>query len=58
MKTPKDLGIKIGTPAEAKWTEMLKAQKEVLLISKVNQEIAETMIELAKKKIKEEEAKH
>lgn len=53
----KDLGVKIGTPTEAKWTEILTVQKESMLSSKINQEIAELLIIHAEKRIAEEEAK-
>ncbi|MEO1955803.1 MAG: hypothetical protein ABGX42_04305 [Gammaproteobacteria bacterium] len=49
-----DLGIKIGTPEEAKWTEILEVQKESLLANKINQQIAENMIILCEKRISEE----
>ena len=52
-----DLGIKIGTPKEVLWAEILEKQKESLTNSEVNTEISEMMIELAKKKIAEEKEK-
>jgi len=54
---PEDLGIKIGTKAEVKWTELLTAQEQVKLESNINIEIAENLIELAKIKISEEQDK-
>ena len=54
---PKDLGIKIGTKTEAKWTEILKAQEEALIANKINQELAELIIDLANKRILEEKEK-
>jgi len=57
IEEPKDLGVKIGTPVEVEWTKILDAQEKALLNSKINQEIAEMLIELAKKHIAEEEKK-
>ena len=54
----KDLDVKIGTPLEAKWTEILRVQKESLLVGKINQMIAEVVIDLAEKHIQEEENAH
>tara|TARA_Y100000310_G_scaffold280361_1_gene300039 strand:+ start:54 stop:236 length:183 start_codon:yes stop_codon:yes gene_type:complete len=54
VKIPKDLGVKMGTPREAEYARVLRVQEESLVNSKINQEIAEVMIELCKKKIKEE----
>ena len=54
IKEPEDLGLKIGTPEEAKWTEILKAQTQTSINSKVNKEVADCLIELAKKRIAEE----
>ncbi len=56
-KTPKDLGIKIGSKEEAEFTKVLKMQEESLLNSRVNQEIAECVIELCKRRIAEEKEK-
>jgi len=55
--TKEDLGIKVGTPTEVKWTEILNLYEESLVSSKINQGIAEQLIELAKKRIAEEKGK-
>lgn len=52
-----DLGVKIGTPKQAKWNEILLAQKEANVNSTINVEISSMLIELAEKKIKEESEK-
>lgn len=57
MKEPKDLGVKIGTPKESKWTEILKAQKEALMTSEMDQMISEKVISLAEEQIEIEKAK-
>ena len=57
IKEPEDLGVKIGTPLESEWTKILKAQESALISSKINREIAEILIEVAKKHISEEEKK-
>ena len=57
MNEPKDLGIKIGTPVEAEWSKILAAQETALVTSKINQELAEVLIEIAKKHIAEEKKK-
>ena len=54
IEEPEDLGLKIGTPKEAKWTEILKAQTQTSINSEVNKEVADTLIILAEKKIAEE----
>ena len=51
------IDVKIGTPVEAEWTKILKAQESALINSEINQEIAEILIKLAKNHISEEEAK-
>ena len=57
MKEPEDLGVKIGTKVEAEWTKILEAQEAALINSKINEEIAEILIKVAKKHIAEEEQK-
>jgi len=57
VSSTEDLGIKIGTPTEVQWIEILKAQETSLISNKINQEIAEMLIERAKKRIKEEKGK-
>ena len=56
-KKPEDLGVKIGSKLEAEWTKILNAQESALLNSEINREIAEVVIEIAKKHITEEEKK-
>ena len=56
-KIPEDLGVKIGTPTEVEWTKILKAQEGALINSKINREVAEILIKVAKKHISEEEKK-
>ena len=51
------IDVKIGTPLEAEWTNILKAQETALINSKINEEIAKLLIEVAKKHISEEEKK-
>jgi hypothetical protein len=51
------IDVKIGTPVEAEWTEILKAQERALINSRINEEIAEILIKVAKKHISEEEKK-
>ncbi|MCH8322548.1 MAG: hypothetical protein IIB64_05675 [Proteobacteria bacterium] len=57
MKEPKDLGVRIGTKAEAEWKKNLANSEELLVTGKANVEINELIIELAKKRIEEEKAK-
>ena len=56
-KVPKDLGVKIGTPAEAEWKRILETQKESLVNSKINVKVAEHMLKLCEKEIAEEKEK-
>ena len=51
------IDVKIGTPVEAEWTKILKAQESALINSKINEEIAEVLIDIAKKHIAEESKK-
>ena len=54
MKTPKDLGLKIGTPEEVFWTEVKKKMESDIESSKRNIVINTHVLELAEKKIAEE----
>ena len=51
------IDVKIGTPLESEWTKILKAQESALINSEINQEIAEILIDVAKKHISEEAKK-
>lgn len=57
LEENRDLDVKIGTPAEAKWQEILTAQKDNLVSAKVIQKQAEVLIKLCIKKIKREKEK-
>ncbi len=57
MSDPKELGVKIGTKAEAEWTTMLKIQEKNILVGEVNLAIAKKVKELCEEKIKEEKEK-
>ena len=57
MSDPKELGVKIGTKAEAEWTTMLKIQEKNILVGEVNLAIAKTVLELCEKRIAEEKVK-
>lgn len=52
-----DLGVKLGTPEEVEWTEILEREETNLRKNKINQELEEVIIELAKKRIAEEKEK-
>jgi len=54
-KTPKDLGIKIGTKIEALWTRVKKEAEALIEQSENNLIIQKEMLKLAKSKIKEEQ---
>lgn len=54
---PKDLGVKIGTKAEAEWTTMKKIQEKNILVGEVNIDIAKKVLELCEEKIAEEKTK-
>ena len=56
-KETKDLGIKRNTPTGAFWENVLQAQEQSIVSSKAGIEIAETVVELAKKRIAEEKKK-
>ena len=47
MKVPKDLGIKVGSKKQAEYEKILRSQKEVILNSEINKEVAEFMVEFA-----------
>ena len=53
----KDLGVKIGTKKEAKFTEILRIQEESQLANEITQEISGWVIEGCKKRIAEEKLK-
>ena len=52
-----DLGVKIGTKAEAEWTRMKKIQEQNILVGEVNVDVARKVLELCKEKIAEEKKK-
>jgi len=56
-KEPKDLGIKIGTPEEVLWTNVLKEAKQLLKQSEDNIIVQQGMVDLAERKIREEKQK-
>ena len=56
-KKTKDLGIKTNTALGAFWENVLAAQKNSIINNSVGIEIAETVVELAKKRIAEEKKK-
>ena len=57
MKEPKDLGVKIGTKEEASWKIVFKQAEELVIKGKTDLEINNMIVELAKKRIAEEEEK-
>ncbi len=57
MKEPKDLGVKIGSKAEAEWTSILRQAEESVVKGKTSLEINETIVVLAKQRIAEEKEK-
>jgi len=56
-KEPKDLGIKIGTPSQVLWTNVLKESEILIQQSKDNLEIQEEIKKLAESRIAEEKEK-
>ena len=56
-KVPEDLGVKLGTPTQVVWQNVLDREEDNLVNNKVNQEIQELLIRLAKKRIAEEKEK-
>ena len=58
MKNPKDLGVKIGTPAEVLWTKVKKESEILIKQSEDNLIIQKAILNLAEKKIKLEEIRH
>ena len=56
-KEPKDLGIKIGTPSEVLWTNVLKESDILIQQSKDNLEIQQEIKKLAESRIAEEKEK-
>lgn len=57
IKTPEDLGLKIGTPEEAEWTRIKKIQEETIRNSKINRAISEKVLKLADEEIAKEKEK-
>jgi len=56
-KEPKDLGIKIGTPSQVLWTNVLKESEILIQQSKDNLEIQQEIKKLAESRIAEETEK-
>lgn len=54
---PKNLGVKIGTKAEKLWGDVAKEAKVLIEQSENNLVIQKELLELAERKIKEEEKK-
>ena len=52
-----DLGIKFGSKEEAEWNNIMKAQEETIRNCKINQEVAEAILELAEKRLDQEKEK-
>lgn len=57
MSKKDDLGVKIGTPAEVTWTNVLKNAKEVIRQAEEQLLIQSAIIELAEAKIALEKQK-
>ena len=57
IKEPEDLGLKMGTPEEAAWTLVKKAQEQSIRDNRINVAIAETVLKLADKEIVKEKEK-
>jgi len=57
QKIPKDLGAKIGTKKESNWVAVRDKAQESLEAGEVNQEINKALLDLAEKKILEEQSK-
>ena len=53
----KDLKIEIDTPAGKVWSDTLADQKQSLLNSQINVQIATMMVELCESKVAEEKEK-
>lgn len=58
MKVPKDIELKIGTKKENLWTDYKNSCEERILSAEADIEIAKAGINLAEKKIKEEQNAH
>ena len=54
---PEDLGIKIGSKEENEWTVIVEKETDALMKHKINVEITENLLILAKKRVKEEHVK-
>lgn len=57
MKEPKDLGMKLGTKAQKFWTDFKEKTEDDMRNMKYQLEANNVLIELAEKRIAEEEAK-
>ena len=57
MDKIKDLGVKIGTLEEVEWTTIKTNQEKTIRDSIINIDVAKLVLELAIKKIAEEEKK-
>ena len=55
IKVPDKIDVKIGSKAEAEWTILLDVEERNLIKSQMNVEIGILVIDLAKKRIKEEQ---
>jgi hypothetical protein len=55
LTEPKDLGLKIGTELESRWTKIKKGSEENVINGEIDIEIHKLIIELAEKKIEEEQ---
>ena len=54
---PEDLGIKIGSKEEKEWTVIVEKEEEAIIKHKINVEITENLLILAKKRAQEEHDK-
>ncbi len=57
LKVPDKIEVKIGSKAEAEWTNLLDTEEPNLLKSQMNVEIGLLVVALAKKRIAEEKEK-
>lgn len=55
LTEPIDLGLKIGTDLESRWTKIKKGSEENVINGEIDIEIHKLIIELAEKKIEEEQ---
>jgi hypothetical protein len=56
VKVTEDLGIKIGSKLEAKWTEVLGRTEESILADNINLRISNMIVKIAKEEIAKEKA--